>query len=139
MAYNGKYEKTNQTKNQTIMRESGWYPPGAEFDPNAPYNQFEPEEKEYDIEAVFELRRNDAVLTTDYDGDGNLNNPRCEWSSLHMTPMELIAECKRLAVFAYELSCNGYIDGSEKQMDHLCHVIAECEGWENTYDEFNQV
>ena len=23
------------------MKESGWYPPGAEHDPNAPYNQSE--------------------------------------------------------------------------------------------------
>ena len=22
-----------------MIRESGWYPPGAEFDPNAPWNQ----------------------------------------------------------------------------------------------------
>ena len=121
------------------MRESGWYPPGAEFDPNAPYNQQEPEEREYNIEACFDLRRTDAVLTADYDGDGNLNDPRQEWTSIHMTPLELIAECKKLAVFAYELSSNGYLDGGEKQMDHLRHVIAECEGWEETYDEFNQI
>ena len=28
------------------MRESGYYPPGAEFDPNAPYNQVDPPEIE---------------------------------------------------------------------------------------------
>ncbi len=28
------------------MRESGFYPPGAEFDPRAPWNQVEPEEIE---------------------------------------------------------------------------------------------
>ncbi len=28
------------------MRESGFYPPGAEFDPRAPWNQIEPEEIE---------------------------------------------------------------------------------------------
>lgn len=29
------------------MKESGYYPPGAEFDPNAPYN--EPLTKNYDV------------------------------------------------------------------------------------------
>lgn len=28
------------------MRESGYYPPGAEFDPDAPYNQVEPDMQE---------------------------------------------------------------------------------------------
>ena len=121
------------------MRESGWYPPGAEFDPNAPYNQVEPEEKEYNIEAVFELRRTDDIWSNDYDEFDNMNDPKGEWSSLHMTPLELIKECKKLAVFAYELSSNGYLDGGEKQMDHLRHVIAECDGWEETDNDFNQV
>lgn len=112
------------------MRESGWYPPGAEFDPSAPWNEREQEERAYDIEACFDLHRTDAVLTADYDGDGNLTDPRGEWKRNHMTPMELFTECKSLAVFVYELSCNGYIDGSEKQMDYLRHVIAECDGWE---------
>ena len=35
------------------MRESGYYPPGAEFDPNAPYNQVDPPEIEcYDCEGT---------------------------------------------------------------------------------------
>lgn len=121
------------------MRESGWYPPGAEFDPNAPWNEREPEEREYNIEACFDLRRIDAVMTADYDGDGNLIDPRQEWKRNHMSPLELIEECKKLAVFAYELSSNGYLDGGEKEIDHLSRVIAECQGWENTFDEFNQI
>lgn len=112
------------------MRESGWYPPGAEFDPNAPYNQVELPEREYNIEATFDLRRTDELWSNDYDEFDNLNDAAKEWTSIHMTPLELIVECKSLAVFVYELCCNGYIDGSEKQMDYLRHVIAECEGWE---------
>lgn len=138
MAYNGKYEKTNQTKNQNTMRESGYYPPGAEFDPNAPWNEREPEELEYNIEACFELRRTDAVLTADYDGDGNLNDPRQEWKRNHMTPMEIINECKQLATAMLDSLDDTTRMGKEARR-HLCHVIYECEGWENTYDEFNQV
>ena len=31
------------------MIESGYYPPGAEFDPNAPYNEKELPEKEIEL------------------------------------------------------------------------------------------
>lgn len=121
------------------MRESGWYPPGAEFDPNAPYNQVEPPEREYNIEAVFELRRNDAVLTTDYDGDGNLTDPRQEWKRNHMTPLELIAECKRLAATMFDSIDDTATPMGVRARQHLSHIIAECNGWENTYNEFNEV
>lgn len=120
------------------MFESGYYPPGAEFDPNAPWNEMEPEEREYDIEATFDLRRIDAVLTTDYDGDGNLNDPRREWTSLHMSPLELIAECKQLATAMLD-SIEDTTRTGRRARQHLRHVIAECQGWENTFDEFNQI
>ena len=120
------------------MRESGWYPPGAEFDPNAPYNQVEPEEKEYNIEAVFELRRTDQLWSNDYDDFDNLNDPKGEWSSIHMTPLELIKECKRLAATMFDSIDDTATPMANRAMQHLRHVIAECEGWENTYNEFNE-
>jgi len=120
------------------MRESGWYPPGAEFDPNAPYNQVEPPEREYNIEAVFELRRTDDLWSNDYDDFDNLHDPKGEWTSIHMTPLELIAECKRLATTMHD-SLGDTTPMANRAMQHLRHVIAECEGWENTYNEFNEV
>ena len=65
----------------------------------------EPEEKEYSIEAVFELRRTDEIWASNYDEFDNLRDPQGEWTSIHMTPLEL---------------------------------IAECDGWKNTFNEFNQ-
>lgn len=114
------------------MRESGWYPPGAEFDPNAPYNQVEPEEKEFSIEAVFELRRTDNLWSSDYDDFDNLNDPKGEWTSIHMTPMEIIGHCRKLAE---EMLENVYTTYPEHV---LRHIIAECDGWEETYNDFNQ-
>ena len=72
------------------MRESGWYPPGAEYDPNAPYNQVESPEREYNIEATFDLRRTDELWSSNYDEFDNLNDAAKEWRKLHYTPLELI-------------------------------------------------
>jgi len=121
------------------MRESGWYPPGAEFDPNAPYNQVEPEEKEYSIEAVFELRRTDDIWSNDYDDFDNLNDPKGEWSSIHMTPLELIKECKRLARTMLDSIDDTATPMGVRARQHLLRVIAECEGWTENYNEFNEV
>ena len=115
------------------MRESGWYPPGAEFDPNAPYNQVEPEEKEYSIEAVFELRRTDELWSSNYDEFDNLNDAAKEWCALHMTPLELIRKCRALAEHMLESG-----DITRYPVHVLRNIIAECEGWEETDNDFNE-
>lgn len=115
------------------MKESGWYPPGAKFDPNAPYNQVEPEEKEYNIEAVFELRRTDELWSSYYDEFGNLRDPQGDWTSVHYTPLELFRHCRELAERMLEKR-------DDKYPEHvLRYIIAECDGWEETYNDFNQV
>jgi len=48
------------------MKESGYYPPGAEFDPNAPWNQREPKAKEFDVDVMVTIRKDDVVATTSY-------------------------------------------------------------------------
>ena len=48
------------------MIESGYYPPGAEFDPNAPYNQSEPEPVEVDVTISQSLSRSTKIKVTDY-------------------------------------------------------------------------
>lgn len=48
------------------MRESGWYPPGAEFDPNAPYNEPVIPEKEFEITCCQTLSKTTNVYTDNY-------------------------------------------------------------------------
>lgn len=53
------------------MRESDFYPAGAYYDRNAPYNQVEPPEIEVEITVSITLER-DCTITTDevyWDGD----------------------------------------------------------------------
>jgi hypothetical protein len=56
------------------MMESGYYPPGAEFDPNAPYNQSEPPEIPVELTATETMTKTITVYTNKvwrvYDEEG---------------------------------------------------------------------
>ena len=110
------------------MRESGYYPPGAEFDPNAPYNQVDQPEQEYTIEAAFDLRRTDELWSSNYDEFDNLNDAAKEWCALHYTPMEIIRRCRSIAEHMLEKR-------DDKYPEHILrHLIEECDGWEEQAD-----
>ena len=115
------------------MRESGYYPPGAEFDPNAPYNQVEPEERESKVSATYCTRRTDEIWSSKYDEDENLLDPQREWESLYMTPLELFRHCRKLAEEALENVNSKYQDFV------LRKIIEDCEGWEDVEQEIDQL
>lgn len=48
------------------MIESGYYPPGAEFDPNAPYNEKELPEKEIEVTVSITLSKTVKIKVSDY-------------------------------------------------------------------------
>lgn len=54
--------------------ESGFYPPGAEFDPNAPWNETEPKEIGLDVAVTVSLRKRMTLTTNNYttDEDGHI-------------------------------------------------------------------
>ena len=99
------------------MKESGYYPPGAEFDPDAPYNQSDSEKKEFDVSISQTLSKNTVVYTNDFihgyqyqekewDGDGYClvtcqepdDTSETDWVEVYKkenkTPLELIALLK---------------------------------------------
>lgn len=49
-----------------LNEESGWYPAGTENDPDAPWNQEDPEELEKTVEVTLVLTANIDVPTTAY-------------------------------------------------------------------------
>ena len=54
------------------MRESGYYAPGTEFLPDAPWNRIDPPEKEYDCSATVVLNKDTTILTDRvYNDDGD--------------------------------------------------------------------
>lgn len=50
------------------MRESGYYPAGAEHDPNAPYNQSEPEKMFFDVDMMQTFHIQAKIASIDYKG-----------------------------------------------------------------------
>ena len=88
------------------MIESGYYPPGAEFDPSAPWNEpGPPDEKTFDVCISQTLSRDTTVTTSDYsvdvdcDEDGyyqSIDTSETNWKEAaqgeRMTPLELIGE-----------------------------------------------
>lgn len=49
------------------MKESGYYPEGAEFDPKAPWNEKESEEKEVEVTVSITLSKTVKVKVSDYE------------------------------------------------------------------------
>jgi hypothetical protein len=113
------------------MIESGYYPPGAEFDPNAPYNQVENPEEEFEVTISQTLSKTVTVFTSnynlevDYDEDGcyrNCDTSDTNWQEVYEedyhTPLQLIGFLKRL------------LEGNEPISDSLKkQLIKECENW----------
>lgn len=125
------------------MYESGYYPPGAENDPHAPWNQSDPTPVSHDIEYSCTMRRTANVETTDYvpgtieqewDGEGYVavredddfseTDWLNEYKEQYRTPLQLI---ELLREISKELA-----EGKtpEKHSSFWRSIIEECEGWE---------
>lgn len=113
------------------MRESGYYPPGAEFDPNAPYNQVDNPEEEFKVTVSQSLSKTVTVFTSNYDLETDYDDGDCyrncdtsdtHWEDAyaedHYTPLQLIWFLKRL------------LEDNEPISDNLKkHLIEECDNW----------
>lgn len=123
------------------MRESGYYPPGAEFDPIAPWNEQEAPERQFDVCISQTLSKSTRVTTNDYvpevdqDEDGVYeltDTSDTDWKEAyeneHLTPLQLISEFKD---FLTKHLPDPIID--VKEFQRFKHLIGECEGW--TEDE----
>lgn len=126
------------------MIESGYYPPGAEFDPNAPYNQVDPPEHEFGITISQTLSKSTSVCTTDYnyecdaDEDGvytNYNTEDTNWDAAykdeHLTIEQLLDVLKNMCVLeksVLEAKLEKDI-ATKNRIRKLDYYISECDGW----------
>lgn len=118
------------------MRESGYYPPGAEFDSNAPYNETSPKEREFEIVCSQSLSKTVPCITNDYiatvepeNGLFEIDTSDTLWADVyheneHYTPEQLINLFKRY--LQSELNNEETIP---KTSDFLKYLIKECEDW----------
>ena len=125
------------------MTESGYYPPGAEFDPDAPYNQSEPEPIKLNvyITQVFSKPANIEVTDYEYEVD---EYEKCYYTSNcdlkgatrnQVTTIEDILT--ELPNIYKELTTNDSGTITKYQLDRLKVLAKACEGWD--LDEFEVV
>ena len=62
------------------MKESGYYPAGAEFDPRAPYNEVEQPPKDIEVTISAIVSKTIKVPVRDYiiDEEGNIDFSECD-------------------------------------------------------------
>ena len=133
------------------MIESGYYPPGAEFDPNAPYNQRDPDEIEVNVCISQTLHKSTTISTTDYvaeewedyerDDDGGFVTTRevsynfsdsdllSAYKNDNWTIPELLNELKNYIQQDLDKGC------SKSKESYLKCMIAACEDWELDEEE----
>lgn len=144
------------------------YPPGAEYDMNAPYNQVDVPEKDFDITCCQTLSKTVTVVTNnyipgasgcDYEPDGEGGYCACGWQDPddtsdtnwsneykendHYTPLQLIQMLKvRVEKELKELELSP-IDSRHPYMKaaevrKLKHLIEECDDWCDDETEFEE-
>ena len=128
------------------MIESGYYSPGTEFDPNAPWNQSDPEPVEVGVTISQSLGRSTTITVTDYiakewedcepDEDGGFyrtdgvdydfsdSDLKGAYEEQEYTIPELLDYLKTYLIVDIA-NCNK--DSGKKQK--LQHILDCCEGW----------
>lgn len=129
------------------MMESGYYTPGAEFDPNAPWNQSEPEPVEVEVTISQSLSRSTKIEVTDYvanewedfepDEEGRFyrtggieydfsdSDLKGAYEEQDYTIPELLDYLK-----AYLIADIANCDKESGKKQKLQHILDCCEGWE---------
>ena len=116
----------------------GNYPPGAANDPNAPWNEKETPEKEFEVCITQTLSKTVKVTTNDYIPDGGIDDDGhyyldtdtsdTDWKEVykdeHYTPIQLIKLFKE----SLQSTLQDYPEHSSKA-SRIKHLISECGEW----------
>lgn len=118
------------------MRESGYYPPGAEFDPNAPYNEVEVPERKFDVCISQSLSKSTSIYTQDYqpeydeetgytDADTTNTDWKKAYQNVAMTPLDIINAAGKLA--------KAFLEEGKTRVEgiYLKSLVEECKDWSN--------
>jgi len=123
------------------MTESGYYPAGAEHDPNAPYNQIELPEREFTVTVTCSVDKEVTVHTSDYykdedwdEDDGkitSIDTSDTNWIKAyqeeHETIEDLLMEFKTF-LEAKIKECENFPEDSSTFARYK-YLKEECENW----------
>ena len=126
--------------------ESGYYPLGAEHDPNAPYNQVDLPEMEFKVTATFSVDKEVTVRTSDYvtEEDWDDDMGKCEsidtsdtnWIAAYQEQHESIEDLlcafkellnEHITTMINDMQCHIEID--KARLKRFQYLKSECEGW----------
>lgn len=125
------------------MIESGYYPPGAEFDPNAPWNQVDLPDKEIEVTVSVTLSKTVKVLVNDYnieeDADEGGRYLSYDFSNcdLHQAVEDQIVLPQNLAEYTEKMFNHDLNLKAAGMPRYLKDAIADCKGW--TVDEMEVI
>ena len=115
--------------------ESGGYPPGAEFDSRAPYNQIDLPEKEIKVTVSVTLSKTVKVLVNDYsveedaDEDGKYLSYDFSECDLYKAVEEQVVLPQNLAEFTERIFNQDLNLKAAGMPKYLKGAIKDCKGW----------
>lgn len=125
------------------MIESGCYPPGAEFDPRAPWNQVDLPEKEIEVTISVTLSKtvkvsvNDYTVEEDTDEDGRYLSYDYSDCDLHKAVEDQIYLPQNLAIVTERLFDQDLDLKAAGMPRYLKDAIEDCKDWD--LDDFEVV
>lgn len=112
--------------------ESGYYPAGAEFDPDAPWNQVDPPEEEIEVTVSVTLSKTMRIHVSDYIVDDEGIEDGVHYRNLDFSNCDLKGEAKNQHWLPQEV-LERVADGKG-----LSDILKEdCQGW--NVDDFEVV
>ena len=123
------------------MRESGYYPAGAEFDPRAPWNEVEPEEITRNCDVWTAVRKTMSIPTTNYVSYDPLDDPDTsdvDWGD------EFAVRCRDIPEILKELCelVRKYAPvtlASKRELRYIKELLEDAEGWETEETHVEEV
>ena len=115
--------------------ESGYYPPGAEFNPNAPWNQVDIPDKEIEVTVSVTLSKTVKVNVNDYKIDGGLDEdgPYYEYDysncDLHKAVEEQVVLPQNLAEYTERMFNHDLNLKAAGMPRYLKDAIKDCKDW----------
>lgn len=137
------------------MIESGYYAPGTEFDKNAPWNQVENPEEEFNVTIVETLSKDVTIVTTNYNLEVDCDEDGCyrncdtsdtpwkeEYKKQGCTAIETLIAVKtyleevRLEELLDLSRCRELTNSEKKELKVVKDLIKQCSDWEQDEIEF---
>lgn len=115
--------------------ESGYYPPGAEFDSNAPYNQTDLPKEEIEVTVFVSLSKtvrikvNDYKVEQDADEDGKYYSYDFSTCNIQKAVEEQIVLPQNLAAFTETMFIADLDLKAAKMPRYLKEAIKDCKDW----------